>query len=113
MQRHTLTFKSAHSANENRMRTSAFCISENTKSFRPEKEAARSSEASGSYHITTWGHKPEDIDLNLHRREHLKSRIRSTSDSFLSQEANYISFHRAVHRGVFSNTEIGLSISGY
>jgi len=27
--------------------------------------AARSSETLTSYHITTWRHKPEDLDLNL------------------------------------------------
>jgi hypothetical protein len=36
-------------------------------------EAARSSETLVSYHITTWRHNPEDLDLNLHRRENLKS----------------------------------------
>jgi len=29
------------------------------------------------YHITTWRQNPEDLDLNLHHRENLKSR---TSD---------------------------------
>jgi len=27
-----------------------------------------------SYHITTWRHNAEELDLNLHRREHFKSR---------------------------------------
>jgi hypothetical protein len=35
-------------------------------------EAARSSETSVSYHITTQRHNPEDRDLNLRRREELK-----------------------------------------
>jgi len=36
-------------------------------------EAARSSETSVSYHNTKWHHNPEDRDLNLHRRENVKS----------------------------------------
>jgi hypothetical protein len=28
-----------------------------------------------SYHITTWHHNPEDLDLTVYCREHLKSRI--------------------------------------
>jgi len=37
-------------------------------------EAARSSETSVSYRITT-RHMSEDYDMNPHRRENLKSRI--------------------------------------
>jgi len=37
-------------------------------------KAATSSETSVSYHITTWRHNPEYIDLNPHRRENLSNR---------------------------------------
>jgi hypothetical protein len=36
-------------------------------------ETARYSETSVSYHITTRCHKPEDLDMDIHRREDLKS----------------------------------------
>jgi hypothetical protein len=32
-------------------------------------------EVLASYHMATRRHKPEDLDLNLHRRESLKSRV--------------------------------------
>jgi len=38
-------------------------------------EAARSSETSISYHITTWRQNLEDLDLNIHRREKFKYRL--------------------------------------
>jgi hypothetical protein len=38
-------------------------------------EAARFSETLVSYLNITWRHNPVDLDLNLHRRENLKSRI--------------------------------------
>jgi len=38
-------------------------------------EEERSSETSVYYHNTTGRHNPEELDLNLHRRENLKSRI--------------------------------------
>jgi len=36
-------------------------------------EAAQSSETLVSYHISTRGHNPEDHDMNLQRRESLKT----------------------------------------
>jgi hypothetical protein len=38
-------------------------------------EVSSTSETSVSYHNTTRRHNPEDIDLKLHRREDLKTRI--------------------------------------
>jgi hypothetical protein len=35
---------------------------------------------SASYHNTTRRHNPEELDLNFHRRENLKSRIRKRVD---------------------------------
>jgi hypothetical protein len=40
--------------------------------FTLKKKAARSSEILVSYHITTWCHYPEDLDLNLHHCVNLK-----------------------------------------
>jgi hypothetical protein len=42
--------------------------------FTLKMEAARSSKTLVSYHNTTRRHNSEDLDLNLHRREILKSR---------------------------------------
>jgi hypothetical protein len=41
--------------------------------FSLKMEAARSSEALVSYHITAWRHNPEDLDMNLHDRGNLIS----------------------------------------
>jgi hypothetical protein len=38
-------------------------------------EAAWTSETVVSYRNTTWSHNPEDLDMNLYRRENPKSRI--------------------------------------
>jgi hypothetical protein len=38
-------------------------------------EAAKFPETSVPYRNTTRGHNPEDLDLNLYRRENLKSRV--------------------------------------
>jgi len=43
-------------------------------------EAATFSETFVSYHITTRRHTSEDLDLNLHRRESLKSRKEVMTD---------------------------------
>jgi hypothetical protein len=43
--------------------------------FRVKTEAAKSSEVLVSYHNAALRHNPEDLDLNLHRRENLKSLI--------------------------------------
>jgi hypothetical protein len=50
--------------------------------FRMKMEAARTSETTTSYHITTWPHNPEDHNLRLHRRENLKS-LMGKQDGFL------------------------------
>jgi hypothetical protein len=44
--------------------------------FTLKLEAALSSETVVPYHNTTWRHNLEDLDLNLHSPENLKSRIR-------------------------------------
>jgi hypothetical protein len=54
-------------------------------------EAARSSETSVSYHITTRRHNPEDRDLNPHRRENLK--FRTDELIFGGTQANNGHFH--------------------
>jgi hypothetical protein len=46
--------------------------------FTLKMEAASSSETSVSYRSTTRHHSPEDPDLNLYSREHLKSRYNLT-----------------------------------
>jgi len=43
-------------------------------------EAAKSSETSVSYHNTTQHDNPEDINLNIHGRVNLKSRVSSLTD---------------------------------
>jgi hypothetical protein len=43
--------------------------------FHPEDRVVWFSERLATYHIPTRCHNPEDLDLNLHRRENLKSRI--------------------------------------
>jgi hypothetical protein len=44
--------------------------------FTLKTEAAWASETFVSYHITIWRQNLEGYDLNLHRRENLKSRMR-------------------------------------
>jgi hypothetical protein len=46
-----------------------------TRRHNPEDGAAWTSETLVYYHNTTGRHNPEELDLNLHRRENLKSRI--------------------------------------
>jgi hypothetical protein len=50
--------------------------------FKVKMEAARSSETSVTYHTTTWRHNPEDMRLNVHRRENVK--YRNVQNSFMS-----------------------------
>jgi hypothetical protein len=55
--------------------------------FRVKMEAAR------SYHVTTWSHNPEDHDVDLHRRNNLKSGKNEKASSF-PEESNGISYRK-------------------
>jgi len=43
--------------------------------FNVKMEAVSSPNTLVSYRNTTWGHRPQHLDLYLHRRENLKSRM--------------------------------------
>jgi hypothetical protein len=57
-------------------RVKSLHVLEDHAKFTLKNEAASSSETLVSYHNTRRRHSPEDLNLNLHRRENLKSRVK-------------------------------------
>jgi hypothetical protein len=87
--------------------TSETLVSCHTTTRRHVKmEAVWTSETLVSYHTTTRRHNPEDLDLNLHRRENLKSCytivFASISYIYLPWFRRYTDTRAATERGIFT-----------